>query len=138
MKNAKKYSIYGAELANTQLIRKYNKRESVLLCLTDIYKHAWVILLEDKKVLQSPMHFSIFFFVNQTRYEWNFRIDYWSHGCITISLKCIQNTMKENLFLLKDLSGPWGTFRSIIPSIKKFVQIDKVFHKCNNTNGVEP
>ena len=24
-----------------------------------------------------------------------------------------------------------------MPSIKKFVQIDKVFHKCNNTNGVE-
>ena len=43
-------NIWGADLADIQLISKFNKRFRFLLCVIDIYsKYAWVILLKDKK-----------------------------------------------------------------------------------------
>ena len=40
----------GADLADMQLISKFNKRFQFLLCVTDIYsKYAWVVPLKDKK-----------------------------------------------------------------------------------------
>ena len=54
-------SIWGADLADMQLISKFNKGFRFSLCVIDIYsKYAWVILLKDKKVLQLPMLFRKF------------------------------------------------------------------------------
>ena len=42
--------IWGVDLADMQLLSKYNKGYKFLLCLIDIYsKYAWVIPLKDKK-----------------------------------------------------------------------------------------
>ena len=55
LKKTKVYSsfrdnIWGADLADMQLISKSNKRFRFLLCVIDIYsKYAWVIPLKDKK-----------------------------------------------------------------------------------------
>ena len=41
---------WSADLADIQLIRKFNKGFRFLLCLIDIYsKDAWVVFLKDKK-----------------------------------------------------------------------------------------
>ena len=54
-KNRKAYSafknnIWGADLADMQLLSKYNKGIKFLLCVIDIFsKHAWVVPLKDKK-----------------------------------------------------------------------------------------
>ena len=37
----------------------------------------------------------------------SFTIDQWSRDSMTIVLKCIQHTTKENMLLLKDLSELW-------------------------------
>ena len=43
-------NIWGADLADMQLISKYNKGFRFLLCAIDIFsKYAWVIPLKDKK-----------------------------------------------------------------------------------------
>ena len=45
-----KDNIWGADLADMQLISKFNKRYRFLLCVIDIFsKYAWVIPLKDKK-----------------------------------------------------------------------------------------
>ena len=45
-----KDNIWGADLADTQLLSRYNKRIRFLLCVIDIFsKYAWVIPLKDKK-----------------------------------------------------------------------------------------
>ena len=45
-----KDNILSADLAYLQLINKFNKGTKFLLCVVDIFsKHAWVVLLEDKK-----------------------------------------------------------------------------------------
>ena len=42
--------IWAADLADMQLISKFNKAFRFLLCVIDIYsKYAWVVLLKDKK-----------------------------------------------------------------------------------------
>ena len=47
---------WGADLADLQLISKFNKGFRFLLCVTDIYsKYAWVIPLKDKKGIKSLM-----------------------------------------------------------------------------------
>ena len=46
-----KDNIWGADLADMQLISKLNKGFRFLLCIIDIFsKYAWVVLLKDKKV----------------------------------------------------------------------------------------
>ena len=43
-------NIWGADLADMQLIRKFNKGFSLLLCVVAIFsKYAWVFPLKDKK-----------------------------------------------------------------------------------------
>ena len=43
-------NIWGADLADMQLISKINKEFRFLLCVINIYsKYVWVILLKDKK-----------------------------------------------------------------------------------------
>ena len=45
-----KNSIWGADLADTQLISKFNKGFRFLLCVIDIFStYAWVVPLKDKK-----------------------------------------------------------------------------------------
>ena len=45
-----KDNIWGADLADMQLLSRYNKGIRFLLCVTDIFsKYAWVVLLKDKK-----------------------------------------------------------------------------------------
>ena len=45
-----KDNIWGADLADMQLIIKYNKGVGFLLCVIDISsKYAWVVPLKDKK-----------------------------------------------------------------------------------------
>ena len=44
-------NIWGADLADMQLLGKFNKGFRFLLCVIDIFrKYAWVLPLEDKKV----------------------------------------------------------------------------------------
>ena len=51
-----KDNIWGVDLADMQLLSKFNKGFRFLLCVIDIFsKYAWVIPLKDKKVLL--MHF---------------------------------------------------------------------------------
>ena len=48
--SAFKDNIWAADLADMQLISKFNKGFRFLLCVVDIYsKYAWVVLLKDKK-----------------------------------------------------------------------------------------
>ena len=43
-------NIWGVDLADMQLLSKFNKGFRFLLCVTDIFsKNAWVIPLKDKK-----------------------------------------------------------------------------------------
>ena len=45
-----KDNIWAVDLADMQLICKFNKRFNFLLCVIDIYsKYAWVVPLKDKK-----------------------------------------------------------------------------------------
>ena len=45
-----KDNIWGADLADMQLLSKYNKRIRFLLCVINIFsKYAWVVSLKDKK-----------------------------------------------------------------------------------------
>ena len=44
-----RYNIWGADLADMQLISKFNKGFRFLLCVIDIFsKYAWMVPLEDK------------------------------------------------------------------------------------------
>ena len=50
MYSAFKDNIWGADLADMQLISKFNKGYRFLLCVIDIFsKYAWVVPLKDKK-----------------------------------------------------------------------------------------
>ena len=43
-------NIWGVDLADMQLLSKYNKGDKYLLCAIDLFsKYAWVVTLEDKK-----------------------------------------------------------------------------------------
>ena len=43
-------NIWGCDLADMQLITKYNKKNRYLLCVIDVFsKYAWVVPLKDKK-----------------------------------------------------------------------------------------
>ena len=48
-----KDNIWGADLADMQLISKFNKGFRFLLCVIDIFsKYAWVVHLKDKKAIK--------------------------------------------------------------------------------------
>ena len=47
-----KDNIWGINLANMQLISKYNKGIRYLLCVIDLFsKYSWVVPLKEKKVV---------------------------------------------------------------------------------------
>ena len=50
MYSSLKYNIWGVDLADIQLIRKYNKGIRYLLCAIDLFsKHAFIVPLKEKK-----------------------------------------------------------------------------------------
>ena len=50
MYSTSKYNIWGVDLADMQLLSKFNKGFRFLSCVIDIFsKYAWVIPLKDKK-----------------------------------------------------------------------------------------
>ena len=56
-----KDNIWGADLADMQLISKFNKGFRFLLCIINIFsKYPWVVPLKDKKVLHLLMLFRKF------------------------------------------------------------------------------
>ena len=56
-----KDNIWGVDLADMQLISKYNKGIRYLLCVIDLFsKYAWVLPLKDKKKSLLSMHFKKF------------------------------------------------------------------------------
>ena len=68
-----KDNICGADLADMQLISKFNKGFRFLLCVIDIFsKYAWVVPLKDKKgastVIAFEKNLKILIIENQTRY----------------------------------------------------------------------
>ena len=67
-------NIWGANLADMQLITKFNKRLRYLLCVIDIFsKHAWVVPLKDKKavtIVDAFQKYQISQDVNPTKYGW--------------------------------------------------------------------
>ena len=53
-----KDNIWGVDLANMQLLIKYNKRIRFLLCVIDIFsKYAWVVRLKEKKSISTVKAF---------------------------------------------------------------------------------
>ena len=55
-----KDNIWGVDLADMQLLSKFNKGLRFLLCVIDIFsKHAWVIPLKDKKDISIVNAFQI-------------------------------------------------------------------------------
>ena len=66
-------NIWGADLADMQLISKFNKGFRFLLCVIDIFsKYAWAVPLKDKKVLVLLMLFRKYQMIqreNQTKYR---------------------------------------------------------------------
>ena len=65
LKKRKVYSIFkdniwGVDLADMQLVSKYNKGIRFLLCVIDIFsKYAWVVPLKDKKGISIVKAFQI-------------------------------------------------------------------------------
>ena len=56
-----KDNIWGANLADMQLVSKFNEGIRFLLCIIDIFsKYAWVAPVKDKKEFQLPMLFKRF------------------------------------------------------------------------------
>ena len=56
-----KDNIWGVDLADMQLLSKFNKGIKYLLCVIDLYsKYAFAVTLKDKKGSVLLMHFRIF------------------------------------------------------------------------------
>ena len=65
-------NVWGADLADTQLISKFNKGIRFLLCVIDIFnKYAWILPLKDKRGITITNAFKKFYknlISKQTRY----------------------------------------------------------------------
>ena len=106
-----KDNIWGADLADMQLISKFNKGFRFLLCVIDIFsKNAWVVPLKDKK---GPSIVDAFqrMLDKSGRKPNKIWVDKGSkiyNSCFKkllkiMILKCVRYIMKGNLLLLKDL-----------------------------------
>ena len=101
-----KDNIWGADLADMQLISKFNKGFRFLLCVIDIFsKYAWVIPLKDKKDISIVNAFQII--LKESKRKPNkIRIDKESEFYNNSFKKWLKDNdieMKENLLLLKVL-----------------------------------
>ena len=102
---------WGADLADMQLLGKFNKGIKYLLCVIDLFsKYAFAVPLKDKKGISTANAFrSILNKLKRKPIKYgltkvlNFTMLLLKNGCkIMISL-CIQQIMKENQLLLKGL-----------------------------------
>ena len=108
-------NIWGTDLAEMQLIGKFNKGFRFLWCVIDIYsKYAWVIPLKDKKGITIPEAFQKILHESKRKPNkiWVYKDSaFYSRSMKSwlgkIIRKCIQYIMKETLLLLKDLLEPW-------------------------------
>ena len=108
-----KDNISGVNLADMQLLSKYNKGIRFLLCVIDIFsKYAWVVPLKYKKGISIVKGFqSILKQSNSSRKPNKIWVDkgsefynaYFKKWLRDNNILCIQHIMKENLLLLKDL-----------------------------------
>ena len=101
-----KDNIWGVDLADIQLLSKYNKGIRFLLCVSDIFiKYAWVVPLKDKKGITNVKAFqSILKQSNKKPNKiWVDKGSEFYNAYFKKWLICIQHIMKENLLLLKDL-----------------------------------
>ena len=110
MYSAFKDNIWVTDLADMQLISKFNKGFRFSLCDIDILsKYAWVVPLKDKNGVSIVNAFqSILIKSNKKSSKvWvdkgiEFYNNSFKNGFKTMILLCIQHIMKENLLLLKD------------------------------------
>ena len=104
----------GADLADIQLISKFNKEFRFLLYFIDISsKYAWVFPLKDKKgttitnaiqkILEESNHKPNKIWVDKGSKFYSRSMKSWLGKN---DKKCIQPVMKENLLLLKDSLAP--------------------------------
>ena len=104
--SAFKDNIWGADLADMQLLSKYNKGIRLLLCVIDIFsKYAWVVPLKDKKGISIVKAFqSILKQSNRKPNKiWVDKGSEFYNAYFKKWLRDNDNIMKENLLLLKDL-----------------------------------
>ena len=102
-------NIWGADLADMQLLSKFNKGFRFLLCIIDIFsKYALVVPLKDKKGIRIVNAFQKISKESDRRPN-KIWVDKGSEfynnskGWAIMVLKCIQQIMKENQLSLKDL-----------------------------------
>ena len=105
------YNIWGIDLADIQLISKFNKGILFLLCVIDIFsKYTLVIPFKDRKGITITNAFQKTLdesnrkpnkiWVNKGSKFYNRSINSWLEKN---AVKCIHHIMKDNLLLLKDL-----------------------------------
>ena len=79
----------GADLADMQLIGKFNKEIRLLLCVIDTFsKHSWVIPLKDKKVI-TIINTSQNIFISSKKKKKTYKI------CVNKESKFYQRSMKS-------------------------------------------
>ena len=113
MYSALKYNIWCADLADMQLISKFNKGFRFLLSVIDIFsKYVWVVPFKDKKGVSIVNAFQSILKKSNGKPDkiWvdkgiKFSNNSFKNGCKTMILLCIQDIMTKNLLLLKDLLG---------------------------------
>ena len=107
-------NIWDPDLADTQLISKFNKGFRILLCVIDVNrKYMWVIPLKDKKGIEITDAFQKILdksnckpnkiWVDKGSEFYNISMKSWLQKIIQ---KSIPYKMKENLLLLKDSLEP--------------------------------
>ena len=105
--------MWGANLADMQLINRFNNGFRFLLCAIDICsKYTWVVPLKDKKGVSIVNAFEKFLDDSKRKpnkiwvdKEVSFTTILLKNGYKATIFLCIQHIMKENLLLLKDLLG---------------------------------
>ena len=107
-------NIWGPDLADMQLISKFNKGFRILLCVIDVHsKYMWIIPLKDKKGIEITDAFQKILdksnckpnkiWVDKGSEFYNISMKSWLQKIIQ---KSIPYKMKENLLLLKDSLEP--------------------------------
>ena len=105
-----RHNIWGADLADMQLSSKINKGFRFLLCIIDVYsKYAWALSLKDTKGISILNAFQKILKESDRKPNkiWVDKGSEFYNNCNNgweiMILKCIQQIMKGNLLLLKDL-----------------------------------
>ena len=105
-----KDNIWGIDLADMQLLSKFNNGFRFLLCVIDIFsKYAWVIHLKDKKGISIVNVFQIILKVSKRKPNkiWvDKRSEFYNNSfkkwLQNNDIEIIQQIMRENLLLLED------------------------------------